>query len=241
MACGKSMKCEDAKMMNPGRLLHCVLLAFAMLPLQGCAKEYSAKAIEAWVVDADSGQPLKGVAVVAHWELNYGLEGGASYQLNIMETVTDKNGRFTFPAWGPTEIPKELPSETRMKNNDPEIMFFKSGYRTLEIRNERPIGLMSGHGSSVRTSDWNGKSVQLRKLENSPREYAFLLPNLYFVEFGKDCEWKYLPRMIVAISKEQKRLRELNIRFPKIDLEINSLPRQGQCGSAKEFFEEYLK
>ena len=78
--------------MNPGRLLHCVLLAFAMLPLQGCAKEYSAKAIEAWVVDANSGQPLEGVAVVAHWELNYGLEGGGAYQLIVMETVTDSAG-----------------------------------------------------------------------------------------------------------------------------------------------------
>ena len=84
------------------------LILACMAPLQACSNSYSAKPIEAWVVDAQTGKPLEGVNVVAHWKLRYGLEGGGSYQLHIMEDVTDKNGRFFFPAWGPKEIPRHL-------------------------------------------------------------------------------------------------------------------------------------
>ena len=65
-------------MMKPRRLLHCILLAFAMLPLQGCSRDYSATAIEAWIVDTETKQPLEGVVVVADWKLEFGLEGGQS-------------------------------------------------------------------------------------------------------------------------------------------------------------------
>src|SRR6266540_7096039 len=102
------------------------LLLVWLMSLHACST-YSAKPIEAWVVDEETKQPLEGVIVVANWELRYGLEGGA-YQLTIMETVTDKNGRFYFPGWGPKAIPKELPSGARLKEDDPGLLFYKHGY-----------------------------------------------------------------------------------------------------------------
>ena len=95
-------------------------LLILVLPLQGCATAYSAKEIEARVIDADTRQPLEGVNVVAHWVLHFGMEGGQQTDLELMETVTDKNGRFHFPAWGPKPIPAGLPWEARMKSQDPE-------------------------------------------------------------------------------------------------------------------------
>ena len=52
------------------------------------------------MVDAETHQPLEGVNVVAHWVLNFGLEGTVHADLMLMETVTQSNGRFYFPAWG---------------------------------------------------------------------------------------------------------------------------------------------
>ena len=213
------------------------------LPLQSCARDYSAKAIEAWVVDAESKQPMEGVNVVAHWLLEYGLEGGGATDITTMETVTDKNGRFYFPAWGPKEIPDNLPSEARLKDNDPELQFFKSGYLGLELQNDRPIRSMWGHGKSMRTSEWDGKKIQMKSFQGTAlQEYGFHLPSFYYVEYGKNCEWKHIPRMIAAVSREQKRFKEQKIIFSGLDFtDIESLPNQDICGSAEKFFEEYLK
>src|SRR3989442_12447607 len=108
----------------------CLLLALAMmgLPLQACAfvlpPMYSAEGIEAWVVDEDSGQPLEGGVVVANWELMGGLHPDTVGQLMVMETVTDANGRFSFPAWGP----KLRPPGGYLDSHDPALTLFKSGY-----------------------------------------------------------------------------------------------------------------
>lgn len=226
------------------KYLVCILLIVSVIPMQGCARNYSAKSIDAGVVDAQTGKPLEGVNVVARWELRYGLEGGGTYQLQVMETVTDKDGHIFFPAWGPKEIPEHLPSEARLKDRDPEIAFFKGGYKTLVLRNDRPINSMGGHGASTRSSDWNGKTIQLHKFQGSQQEYVSNLGNaqseLGFITHGKDCEWKLVPKMILTLTKETKLLEEQNIEtyFLKFS-SIDDLPNQVRCGSAQAFFKAY--
>ena len=170
-------------MMSPKKLLNCVLLAFAISPLQGCARDYSATAIEAWIVDAETKLPLEGVIIVADWRLEFGLEGGQSAELKIMETVTDKNGRFYFPAWGPIEIPKDLPSEARLKNRDPQILMFLNSYEPKITYNERPIKSMGMHGKSVRSWDGNGKTIELKKFKGEMKDYASRLGGLWDPSF----------------------------------------------------------
>lgn len=235
--------------MNPGRLLHCVLLAFAMLPLQGCSRDYSATAIEAWIVDTETKQPLEGVVVVADWKLEFGLEGGQSAELKVMETVTDKNGRFYFPPWGPMEIPKDLPSEARLKDRDPQILMFLNGYEPepkITYR-ERPIKSMGGHGASVRSWEGNGKIIGLAKFNGDMKDYASRLGELWgsllFAHMtSRDCEWKLVPRMIAALIKQYKILKDQNIGSIYFQIPpFETFPNQQVCGSAKEFFKDYLK
>src|SRR5258708_40037237 len=86
---------------------------------------YNAEATEGWVADAETGKPIEGVIVVAHWRITGGLEGGTPInELKILETVTDESGRYSFPAWGPklaflSGIFGSLGSES------PEILMFK--------------------------------------------------------------------------------------------------------------------
>lgn len=210
------------------RFLRSVLLALAVFPLQSCTKEYSAKAIEAWVVDADTGQPLEGVNVVAHWELNYGLEGGGAYQLTVMETVADSAGRFTFPAWGPKQIPKGLPSEARMKSNDLGILIFKAGYDTTYRANkeERRIPTDFGdRGAAVREWYANGDKVKLMKIKNMSaqlRAYRhldkesdieieawmllFFDTKLHVLLTHSDCGWRDFPRAIASAEMARRNL-----------------------------------
>ena len=61
---------------------------------------YSAKEINGAVVDGETGKPLEGVVVVAQWI--YWCPGGGHYmRIKVIEAVTDKDGRYHIPAWGP--------------------------------------------------------------------------------------------------------------------------------------------
>lgn len=119
----------------PNHLRSCVL--FAVLCLQACATIYSAKPITATVVDAESGEPLEGVNVVAHWVMHDPAWRSAG-DLELMEAVTNKEGKFHIPGWGPRAIPSDLPMGTRLGNDDPGLILFKSGYKVAGLSNMSP-------------------------------------------------------------------------------------------------------
>jgi hypothetical protein len=114
--------------MSKRHLRWIALLLFTALLLRGCLNIYSAKPIEAWIIDAETRKPVEGAVVVAQWKLVYGLEGGYAYNWVVMQTVTDENGRFTFPGWGPRVIPTALLWQAKMERDDPDIKFYKFGY-----------------------------------------------------------------------------------------------------------------
>jgi hypothetical protein len=227
-----------------GRKFSGVLAALFLLVMQtGCAalfhSSYSSEPIEAKVVDADTGEPLEGVIVAAHWELVYGSFGGRvpAGQIKVMETVTDKTGTFRFPAWGLVENK----TSGSLEEKSPRLLIFKNGYRYEGLTNkfERDYSTMS----SRRRSDWNGKTIRLEKFKGSQQEYArhlsSLTISLRFAYSPKDCEWKYVPRILFALGQEEKRLSAQKIVNGL--LEIDDVGEQSQCGSARKFFEEYLK
>ncbi|MES3001248.1 MAG: hypothetical protein V4787_11210 [Pseudomonadota bacterium] len=218
-----------------------LLMVALVLPLQACGVAYSAKPIEGWVVDAATKKPLEGVNVVAHWVVQFGLEGGGGTDLMLMETVTDKNGRYAFPKWGPVSVPMSLPWEARMKSQSPELIFFKPDYWP-DARSNETKGPQPGPGPLVRTSDWNGKSIELRKFDDKLDRYGSMLGTvLTGVSYG-DCKWKKIPRMIVSLEAESKRLSELKIlSWPPTISDIEGFDERSNCGSVKKFFEEYQK
>ena len=221
------------------------MLPGLILPLQGCATgSYSAESIEARVVDADTGQPVEGVVVDAFWLLSQGSFGGGGVPpppLQILETVTDKNGHFKFPAWGP--IPNRT-SGTYFWGKDPLLIFFKRGYD------------MSGHENRItgepnedrlRKSDWNRQTIKVGKFKESMRAYAdqvsFTEGDLqYYV--GHNCDWKRIPRMLAELYLLGQEFNRQGVKLPLGvtpvgDLRIYS--NNGGCGSAEEFIRSYLR
>jgi len=204
---------------------------------------YRAEPIEAWVVDAETAQPIEGVVVTANWELEIGTVGGnvPVGQLMVVEAVTDQSGRFYFPAWGPKSVPPELPhplkSPPHLVTRDPQLLLFKSGYRWLELAN---YPLANYNTDSLRKSDWNGKTIKMERFKGDLKEYAkhfdFFDPRF----IREDCNWKNVPKMVLAIDKQRQLFTQNGISTPL--LSINSLegmsPRDKQrCGSALEFFQ----
>ena len=224
---------------------HVFLQLFALifaLPLSACSTTYSAEAIEAWVVDAETGQPISGVVVTANWELETGSVGGnvPAGQIMVMETVTDDKGRFYFSAWGPKSTPPSFPvpllrSEPHLVNRDPHMLLFKSGYKWVGLENTPMINYNRG---SLRRSEWNGKTIKMEKFQGAIREYSAHLDRMPLHNLIAGCEWRNIPRMLIAISEQSDVFRKSGVR------EIYSIERYlptdvSKCGSPKDFFKDY--
>lgn len=205
---------------------------------------YSAKAIEARVVDAETGKPLGGVIVALNWELvdSSRLPAG---QLTVAETVTDEKGQFSFPAWGP----KALPPNSGMDQKAPRLLLFKEGFQYRRLTNPAAAGASR---SSVLDAVWNGKTIEMWRLPEdvvvrlgpgrvvSKRSLSFngLSFSLGWAYRGRDCEWKQAPRMLTAIHRVRL---EFDRQGLHTDLKsIDDLPRSDKCGSPRDYLRKYL-
>jgi hypothetical protein len=231
-------------------------------------KEYSAEAIEAWVIEADSEKPLEGVIVTANWQLFHSTVGGRvlGSQLMVMEAVTDKNGRFHFPAWGPKKVPKHKPQkgdvwiahipflvpDAYLDNYDPQLLFFKPGYEYQRLANEVSS---KTNMASLRRSEWSGKTIELKKFKGTGEEYAEhvhqLDNDLEWARYGlmgalDDCEWKKIPRMLVELHRLGEQFTSQGVKLKGWQIgarirKVTDVGDQDKCGPAGEFFRSYLK
>jgi hypothetical protein len=188
------------------RNLLCVLsLLSTLFALAACATPltYSAKEIHGQIVDAETGQPIEGAVVVAQWVLSHIGSGHYGKRLYIHETVTDKNGNYVIPAWGP----KPRPPLTELVYRDPQILIFKSGYE--------PEGLENSNlqTDGVRASEWDGRVIQLKKSGGQIEKQARYLGS-FFTSLGygtSNVDWRNYPRMLLAVYAEKRRLQTLGL------------------------------
>lgn len=225
-----------------------VLSLLVMLPwLPGCVLfrflpvQYTADPIESRVVDADTGQPIAGVTVVADWILKGGLvQLHHLGHANLMETITDAQGRFLFPGW------QQWVSSGRLGAEDPTLILFKSGYQVQELRNDYISAREKHFYSPVIYSDWHGKTLKLKKFQGSLQEYAQHLRFLditigHIVRIGEkegNCEWQKIPRLLTAVFQQQKLFKDRQVVNSLIS--IDDLQTNDQCGSPTTFLKEYL-
>lgn len=173
---------------------------------------YSAQPIRGKVVDGTTGQPLDGVIIVAQWILYEANVGGQNprKRLQVLETVTAPDGTYAFPGWGPKPNPLRTYSIGSMgvgfccffTDRDPRLSYFKPGYRPLTLSNRKPVDIKP----SVRTSDWDGKTIELEPFRGSPNEWADVLGFLQTdLDWGA-LDWRLYPRMALAVEEERVRL-----------------------------------
>lgn len=216
--------------------LFLVLLLLA-ISLSGCAIIYSAEPIAARVVDAETKQPIESVIVTANWQLEEGTMGGNVLvgQLMVMEAVTNKEGKFAFPSWGP-----KLAISSHLVNRDPQLLLFKSGYEYRELVNTFVTNYNKG---SLRRSEWNGKTIEMKRFEGALKEYSSHLNSikgaLRFVE--ENCNWKKTPTILIALDKERQIFRAKGIDSGTYSIDYFdglSDKELKECGSPSEFLKE---
>jgi hypothetical protein len=181
-----------------------LLLSGAARLLSACAGPvtYSAEPIEAWIIDADTKQPIKEAVVVAHWVLEestlVSITARRAGDLVVMETATDQNGRFHFPAWGPVRYW----GRSRLTYMDPEILIFKSGYESQRLVNSLTKEAVEGKSDPIRRSQWNGKTIDLKKFTGTPEKWLEMLERS-IPTLGQREDAKQVQIFLKAILKEE--------------------------------------
>jgi hypothetical protein len=199
-----------------------LVLAVALV-VAGCANwpwTYSGRAGSATVVDAATGQPLPGVVVVASWNLIDIRDGTFAGVLFTVEAVTDTQGEFILPSWGPRQITMGNSGRVprALDYSEPHFHLFKSGFRYRVVAGpNRALERLRGlHwiGDPMRDSWWDKLTIRLERSTDTPREYANMLyTSMLPLE---ECNWVRVPHMAAAYVKEARRLQGI----------VDSVPRQ---------------
>lgn len=208
------------------------VLGSCVAALGACSSvEYTALPMSAHVVDAETGQPLTGVHVVADWQLEGGLEGGSRLgALMMMETQTDADGRFAFAGWGPAG-PLSVGIErgsAGLKNSTPQLFLFKAGYEFHSTRNPPSVEW----ASSVVRSFWDGRRIELRPFRGDLVRYERQLADVsnrlryeasttpHGCAAGRACrtacQWERIPATIRAIRRQYEQFEAAGIRSTSI-------------------------
>ncbi len=146
-----------------------------LMTLAGCAPlgglfGWSSPEIVARVATPD-GTPVAGAIVVANWNIEGPWNGASLGQLAIAEVVTDQNGTFRIPAWGPRSIPKG-----HIRIDEPTVRIFKPGFMPLIIKNYE--------GDPMKAADYSiafrlqNQTIELTPFKGSLIEYESKLNNL---------------------------------------------------------------
>jgi hypothetical protein len=133
---------------------------------------YLSRGFDITVVEGESGQPLPGVYAWAEW-VQYAAHG-TNGPLMIQEATSGADGRLTFPAWGPTRgsgAGLDLGS-------DPAVILFKSGYATLLVQNDVPLG--ADHLAAYRTFTKTAVPSALQPVRGSVAERVSQLKRLIY-------------------------------------------------------------
>lgn len=214
------------------------LSSIAVFPACAMPLTYTVEPLKARIIDAETRQPLEGVIVVAHWQLERGTMGGnvEAGQLAIMEVVTDQHGQLSFPGFGPKVVWNRF-----LVDKDPELLIFKSGYYYLALSNTYSSAIeLRTH--AIRRSEWDGKTIELKPFKGTLEEYGRHLRSLplSWAYTGKECEWKRMPRMVLAAHEQTMRFKRAGIvsGLRTINALIPSEGSTDECG-AREYFKEF--
>jgi hypothetical protein len=197
------------------RLFQLLSVLYFVSSVNACAGPitYSAEPIEAWIVDAETKKPLEGVVVVAHWVLEGGIHVDRVGDLVIQETLTDKNGRFYFPAWGPIRHWKL----SRLTYMDPEILIFKAGYDFRRLDNPPTKEAIEGKPYPVRRSQWNGKTIELKPIEGYVEARFKVLLSFsksvesFAIHYPEPCNWIEIPQTLEVMLRERINIERAGI------------------------------
>ena len=219
-------------------LLWLVTLAAGCINLGGVIG-WSSPEIVARVVTPD-GAPVAGAIVVANWNIEGPWNGASLGQLAIAEVVTDHNGTFRIPAWGPRSIPKG-----HIRIDEPTVRIFKPGFMPLIIKNYEGVPMKAADYSIA--FRLQNQTIELTPFKGSLVEYESklnrLLDSLNVLLRGgvaaEGCNWRHIPRLLLSLENLKIELAEHGAgKALSYAYQYGGTDRS-VCGDAKQFFMGY--
>lgn len=204
-----------------------MLLIAAVLTCAAACHKYDGVAIEGQLVDEQTKQPLSGATVAVIIETRGGwLHPSVSDNLLALEATTDERGRYAIPPWGP-----KVTFSQYLLTTQPTIVAFHREYEFWVAGNKGDAELPDRIGGTTVRSDWNGRTIELRRLKSEPRsveENARLAERFLMLDFGpRNCTWERMPRLTAELVRRGELSR--NAGIPSILPDKDSLYRSGAC------------
>jgi hypothetical protein len=127
-------KC-GAKFLEIGRGLSFILVLCFMTGCDSSPVHFQSQEVSGTVVDKQTSQPMPDVTVTVRWAALHSTgneHNPDSIDIKSFTTVTDSNGLFTVPAWGPVT----LKGSWHYFVTEPEASFTKSGHFLGSVNND---------------------------------------------------------------------------------------------------------
>lgn len=210
-----------------------VLAAVAVLAYVLLINAWWSIGATARVIDAETKQPIPGAIVLANWELK-GLEGWVLEQLEVHETLTSAEGRFSLPTLGP-----RLRWHGMVRADQPIVRVFHRGYLPAIVRNRQK----GTWGKLLRQPSIDDQTIELQPFRGSPLQYVAELDrfamSIGFLYSTGNCEWQRAPGTVLEMDGIKNEIQDGAAASRLVSVgEIADSPR---CGSAREFFKGHVK
>lgn len=187
------------------------------------------------------GEPVAGAIVVANWNITGYWNGASLGQLEIAEVVTDKDGLFRIPAWGPRFLSKGV-----IQIDEPTVRIFKTGFIPLIISNYEGVPMKAAdHHIVFRLQN---QSIELVPFKGSLVDYESQLTSIteelstiFWARGADGCYWKRMPRLLLAFERLKIELGKVGAGKTLNFAHEYASTTQPQCGDAKQFFKDYVK
>jgi hypothetical protein len=207
------------------------------------AKRYSSPEIRMRVV-TPTGEPVADAIVVATWSITGYFNAAPLGQLDIRETVTDKNGEFRIPAWGPLPV-----STGTIMGDEPHIRIFHPHFLPRVLTNSEGVPMKLAENTiEFRLQD---QAITLYPFHGTPSQFSMAMEvldhSLEFVfsdpvkpEYGR-CYVEKMPRMLIAIQRVKDELEREGVGENLHSLGAYAKAALPQCGDPKLLFQGYIK
>jgi hypothetical protein len=198
--------------------------------------------MEAQVLDGATWEPVEGVIVIAQWMSKGGsIEASGTGYLQVMEAVTDHDGRFRFPGWGPEWA-------GFIRDGTPLLSLFKDGYDSKGFDGTQRNS-PAKNGVQMLNSAWNGGKIPLVKFMGTRDEYISDVHSYADIVVrhivNGECMWKKIPNVLIELTRLKKEFIAEEKRGAVISSNVYSLvditypPKD--CGDPEATLKEYIK
>jgi hypothetical protein len=198
--------------------------------------------IRARVVD-EGGKPVKGAVVLLVWMVKAPLNETNYGPIAMHEALTDENGGFVIPGWGP-----RFDFSGHLQQGEPKTYIFHPDFYPVTENNLIKDAPLKQFAPVYIRYHMHGKEFQLTRFQGSLKEYEQTLGYLarqleLTIWFSKNCVYQQMPRILTGLHKVKMRLKEQTGEGSSLpDIYYFAQPViEERCGDAKQFFKEYLK